>query len=186
MDMDQGRKQRRQLGIALVVAALAIAVLPVAPALAVKPPPDPAPDPTPVATKTFKAAATAGGYFASGANFDIPMPSGVVAGDFLIAQVAYNAHGTITPPAGWNLIDVTDHPTKPITQGLFWRAATGSEPASYGFNLTSGKSDTAAGAIAAYVGIDLTNPIDAIGSQANGASTDIVAPSITTTTATTT
>ncbi len=137
-------------------------------------------------TTTFKAVDTAGGYFAPGTSFAVPVPAGVTAGDLLIAQIGYNAAGTITPPAGWNLIDVTANPSKPIMQGLYWRAASASEPTHYDFGLSSAKDDTAVGAIAAYRGIDVTDPIDAVGAQTDSASTDVVAPSITTSTANTT
>jgi hypothetical protein len=133
---------------------------------------------------TFKSVDTAGGGIPDGGTLDLPVPAGVVAGDLLIAQVAYNAPntGSITPvDAGWNLIDLLKHPTLDIMQGLYWREATGSEPAQYSFTLTSGAANTAAGAIAAYSGVDTTSPIDAALGQTNGNSTSIDAPSITTT-----
>ena len=170
---------RRQLISAMVVGAMATAAL-AAPALAGKPTNDP---PPPESTTTFKSVETAGGYLDSGASLDLAVPTGVVAGDFLVAQVAYNANGDIAHPEGWNVINVLNHPTRPIMQGLYWRAATDNEPAQYSFGVTSGKKDTAAGAIAAYAGIDLADPIDAVGGQFNGASTEVVAPSIVTTVA---
>ena len=173
-----GRLRRRVMS-ATVVGAMAAALL-TGPALAGKPVKDP---PPPESTTTFKSVETAGGYLASGASLDLAVPAGVVAGDLLVAQVAYNANGDIAVPDGWNVIDVVSHPTRPIMQGLYWRAATDDEPVLYGFTLTSGKSDTAAGAIAAYTGIDLADPIDAVGGQTSGASTQVVAPSITTTVA---
>jgi serine protease AprX len=164
----------------LVVVAMLIASVPfiAAPALAARPPKD-SPPPETVATG-FQSVETAGGYFSSGQTLDLPVPADANVGDLLIAQVAYNANGAIETPAGWNVIDVFNHPTKPIMQGLYWRAATSSEPAHYSFVLTSGKADTAAGAIAAYSGIDLTDPIDAVAGEATGSSTSVVAPSVTT------
>ncbi len=137
---------------------------------------------------TFVAADTAGGYPPNGGTLDLPVPPGVSAGDVLIAQVAYNAvaGSTITPVAGWNVIDVEENLTHPIMQGLYWRVATASEPAQYSFTLTSGKADTASGAIAAYSGVDTGNPIDDFAGQSNGTSTNLAAPSITTTVAGTT
>jgi len=163
---------------------MVVAVLPVNPVFASKPPKDPAPEPTPAST--FKSVATADGYFASGSSLEVPVPAGVDEGDFLIAQIGYSASGTITPPAGWNLIDVTTNPSKSIMQGLYWRSASASEPTHHSFELSSVQSDTAAGAIAAYSGIDLTNPIDAVAAQAGGTSTDVIAPSITTSMSTST
>ncbi|MFW2390532.1 MAG: DUF4215 domain-containing protein [Polyangiales bacterium] len=146
----------------------------------------PVPPALPTCPTMFTAAANVSGYFASGTSLAVPVPAGVTEGDLLIAQIGYNAAGTITPPAGWNLIDVTTNPSKPIMQGLYWRAASASEPTHYDFGLTSGKDDTAVGAIAVYRGIDLTDPIDAVGAQTDSGSTEVVAPSITTTTANTT
>jgi serine protease AprX len=171
---------RRRLISATVVGAMAAAAVLTGPAFAGKPTNDP---PPPESTATFKSVETAGGYLASGASLDLAVPDGVVAGDFLVAQVAYNANGDIAEPDGWNVIDVVSHPTRPIMQGLYWRAVTDHEPGYFSFALTSGKSDTAAGAIAAYSGIDLMDPIDAVGGQTSGGSNEVVAPSITTTVA---
>ena len=173
------KRQSGRLKAAVVIAALVTASLPAgaSPALAAKPPKNP---PPPESTTTFQAVETAGGYFVSGGTLDVPVPAGTVAGDFLIAQVAYNAAGSITPPSGWTTIDVLTHPTAPIMQGLYWRTASGTEPAHYSFTLSSGKSDTAAGAIAVYTGIDTNDPIDAFAGQASAAGQPVVAPSITT------
>lgn len=172
-----GRFRAVFLVIAMVVATLPLVASPVfakgPPGKNEPPPASPAPN--------FKSVETAGGYLASGSTLDIPVPADVVAGDFLIAQIAFSANGTITPPAGWNTIDVLNHSTKPIMQGLYWREATSEEPASYGFGLSSDQYDTVSGAIAAYTNIDLTDPINAFGGQENGTSTSIVAPSINTT-----
>ena len=131
---------------------------------------------------TFKSVETAGGMRPSGGTLDLDVPPGVVAGDLLVAQVVYNAGGTatITPPAGWNTIDVVTNPSHLIMQGLYWREATASEPGQYSFTVTSGGPDTASGAIAAYGDVDMSDPIDAVAGQANGTSTNVVAPSITT------
>ena len=176
--MRSDNKRFRRPLVALVAAAMLVAATSAAPAFASKPPKDDPPA-EPVAT-SFKSVETAGGYLESGERLDLAVPADVAAGDFLIAQVAYNAAGSIEPPAGWNVIDVFTHPSESIMQGLYWRAATSSEPALYSFGLTSGKRDTVAGAIAAYTGIDLSDPIDAFGGAATGSSTAITAPSVTT------
>jgi len=186
------RKMRHgsRIRATLVVLATILAMVPLmtAPALAGKPPKnDPPPESTttttaaPTATTTFKSVATTGGYYASGTILNVPVPSDATDGDLLIAQITYNASGTITPAAGWNVIDVLTHPNKPIMQGLYWRAATASEPAGYGFTIDSGKYDTATGAIATYTDIDLSDPIDAVAGLASSAgATSVVAPSVTT------
>ena len=123
------------------------------------------------------------GWFAPGSTIDVPVPAGVVAGNVLIAQIAYNtgATGSITPPAGWNTIDVLTNTTNPMMQGLYWRVATGSEPTHYSFTLSTDKSETATGAILAYADVDTANPIDAVAGQTNAPGSSVVAPSITTT-----
>jgi serine protease AprX len=173
--------KRKQLKAAMVVAAMVAALLPAAatPALAKKPLKDEPPPPSPT---TFSAVEAAGGFFASGDTLDLSVPAGAAAGDFLIAQVGYSASGTISAPAGWTTIDVLTHPTRPIMQGLYWRVASETEPAHYSFTLSSGASDTAAGAIAVYTGIDASNPIDAFAGQ-SGTSTSLEAPSVITTVA---
>lgn len=182
--MTQSKLGRKRLTAAFTTALLVMAMVVAAtPVHAGKPPKNDQPPET--TATTFQAVETAGGSFASGATLDIPVPA-AADGDFLIAQVAYSATGTITAPEGWTVIDVTTHPTRPIMQGVYWRAASASEPSTYSFGLESGKSDTAAGAIAVYAGIDLADPIDAFGSQTTDTSTDVVAPSLVTSQADTT
>ena len=131
----------------------------------------------------FVGGTTDGGLIPDGGSLDLSVPVGVVAGDVLIAQVAYNAPpgSTITPGAGWTSVDVLANPGNDIIQGLYWRVATAAEPASYGFTLNSGSGNTASGGIGVYSGVNTANPIDAFAGQANGPSNTIAAPSIATT-----
>ncbi len=176
-----GASNRRALFVAIATLVATVPLL-ATPALAGKPAKN---SPPPDSSAGFKSVATARDYVASGATLDLAVPDDVVAGDFLIAQVAYSAAGSIDAPSGWHVIDVATHPSKPIMQGLYWRTATADEPGHYGFTLTSGKNDTAAGAIAAYTGVDVNDPIDAFGSDTT-AGTSLVAPSISTSQADTT
>ncbi|MGI9610820.1 MAG: CSLREA domain-containing protein, partial [Acidimicrobiia bacterium] len=132
---------------------------------------------------TFVAVDSSVGLIPDGGTLSLPVPAGVTSGDVLIAQVSYNAPAgsTITPAAGWTVIDIEENASHDIIQALYWRVATGAEPAQYGFDLTSGAANTATGAIVAYGDVDTTDPIDAFGAQSNGTSTSLVAPSITTT-----
>ena len=122
----------------------------------------------------------------SGTTVTVPRPSGTVAGQLLVAQVDFHTHtftGTISPPSGWTTVRV-DNDTNHEMQGVFWKFATSSEPASFAFTLTAGSvvGGEASGAITAYDGVDTTTPVDAHGATTypSGASS-IVAPSITTT-----
>ncbi|MGH1488959.1 MAG: beta strand repeat-containing protein, partial [Acidimicrobiales bacterium] len=132
---------------------------------------------------TFVAVETASGSYTTGSTIDLPVPVAVATDDLLIAQIAYSAvgGGIITPPAGWTLIDLAG--ANGITQALYWRVATASEPASYSFTLSSGATDTAAGAINAYAGVDTTSPIDVYAGQNNTSGALVEAPSVTPTVA---
>jgi hypothetical protein len=68
-----------------------------------------------------------------------------------------------------------------MRQAIYVRVAGGSEPASYTFTLSSAQS--AAGGIAAYIGVNTATPVDAHGGQVNASSTSITAPTISTTVA---
>ncbi len=132
----------------------------------------------------FRDSATAANS-ANGATVTISRPAGAVAGDLLVAQVAFHTHnfvGTITPPSGWTTIRV-DSDTNHEIQGVFWKVATASEPASYVFTNTTGDTNKeGSGAITAYTGVDTVSPIDAHAATTYpSGGTSIVGPSVTTT-----
>ncbi|MDH3292758.1 MAG: CSLREA domain-containing protein [Acidimicrobiia bacterium] len=124
---------------------------------------------------TFRSAASASDV---DDTITIARPAGVTADDVLLASIAQPSSSSVTPPAGWTFIrfDVGDGKTR---QDLFYKVASGSEPASYVFAL--GSNEKSAGAIVAYDGVDTANPIDAHGGQGNPESGTYTAPSITTT-----
>jgi hypothetical protein len=130
----------------------------------------------PAGNITFRGASSANNPTAT--TIVIPKPAGVVAGDAMLAAVAFRGNPTITPPAGWTLVrqDVNGNTHR---QAVFVKVAGGSEPASYTFTLSSAQS--AAGGIVAYSGVDQASPVDAHGGQINTSSTSATAPSITTT-----
>ncbi|MEM9132958.1 MAG: hypothetical protein AAF962_18850, partial [Actinomycetota bacterium] len=132
---------------------------------------------------TFVAVESAAGSYATGSTIDLPVPATVATDDLMIAQVAYNATGggIIAAPAGWTLL--TTASANGVTQSLYWRIATATEPAHYGFTLSSGATDTAAGAITLHDGVDTSSPINAAGSRTNASGAAVSAPSITATTA---
>src|SRR5208337_4803273 len=133
---------------------------------------------TPTATQTPTAAATpistvsfvGQGPLADSAGplttISVGRPSGVMAGDVLLAQiVVYDATGTNNPtaPTGWNAIrhDSVNNGNK-LTSWLYFRIAGGSEPSSYSWNIVS---QYAAGVMGAWRGTSIS-PID----QSSGAS----------------
>jgi hypothetical protein len=93
------------------------------------------------------------------ASVTINRPTGVVAGDLLIANVSnYCDCGQVSASSsGWTLIAGTD-----IHRGrasLLYKIAGGSEPSTYAFAVTSG-SGASTGAIVAFSGVNNTTPFD--------------------------
>ncbi|MDH3607517.1 MAG: Ig-like domain-containing protein, partial [Acidimicrobiia bacterium] len=114
-----------------------------------------------------------------GPSLTVPVAPGVVAGDVMIAQIGYDKGlATVAPPGGWTFIR-EDNFTDRTKQTLFYRVATGAEPPNYTF--TFSESPKSSGAIAAFSGVDTTNPINAHGGQGLDAPDAFTAPSIDTT-----
>jgi hypothetical protein len=134
-------------------------------------------------TIEFRAATRAAG---SG-SLVLPTPSGVSAGDLLVAQVTnWGGPVPLTPPAGWQSIRrdsaVRADGVVQVTSALYWRVAVAAEPASARFELASAVDMV--GGIAAYSGVSATSPVDASG-VATGATATTTVPSVTTTVANT-
>ena len=115
-------------------------------------------------------------------------PAGVQSGDVMIAAIAWHTHdssGTmIDAPAGWHLIRIDTEATH-IVQGLFWKVATGSEPATHTFlNTTTDTTREVIGGIVAYSGVDPVTPVDAQGATTTASVVfTLTAPSVTSTVA---
>ena len=113
----------------------------------------------------------------------VPAPSGLAAGDLLLACLYADDNTTsFTPPPGWSQhLELGGNLTGNFHAQWFDRVAAPGEPASYVFALNSANgSSTVAAAVAAYRGVAPAAPFDAAGSrQFQG--TPFVAPSITTT-----
>ena len=118
--------------------------------------------PPPPTTIGFRSAASAAN--ATTTTLVLPRPAGTVSGDELLASVSVRGTPTITPPAGWTLVR-RDVRTTTFTQAVYVHPAGASEPTSYTFTFDS--SQTAVGAIAAYTGVDGSNPTAGDSGQAN-------------------
>ncbi len=108
---------------------------------------------------------------ANGTTATITKPASVASGDVLIVTIAsYGGpnnycDGTLT---GWTTINyVSQIGGGAMCSKTMWRAAGGSEPASYVFNFVASGANRTLG-MSAYTGVDNTNPIDN-----NGASESI-------------
>lgn len=120
-------------------------------------------------------------------NITLNTPSGVAAGDVLLAFMGNNGAATgMTAPTGWSVVNPTSvntggSGTDNVTAFCFYKVAGSSEPASYTFTSSSG--DFLEGMLIAYAGVDNTSPINASGAVTPAASTTATSGSITTTVA---
>lgn len=111
---------------------------------------------------------------AGGGTLSITKPSGVAAGDLLLAFVILGNGAALTPNAGdsWN--------TTVNAAGVkgYWKIAGSSEPASYTFargNTLAGISGT----IVRLTGAHPTAPIDTASAQTGGTDSTVIIPSLT-------
>ena len=129
------------------------------------------------ALPTGSAVTTAATY---GSTLAVSRPTTTNSGDVLIASVYAGLPGsaTITPPSGWALIrrDSSTPGYASLTQALYYKVVTPSEPAAYVWSV--GSQVSAAGAILDFKGIDTTSPVDSHGGAFTGQSTSFVAPSV--------
>jgi hypothetical protein len=126
----------------------------------------------------FRSAAN--GANTGGSSVVLPQPTGATAGDVLVAAVAVRGTPSVSPPAGWAAIQ-TDARSTTFKQVVFVHVVGASEPSSYTF--TFSVAGTAVGTVAAYSGVDNTNPVDISGGAVTSGSVTITAPSVTTTVA---
>ena len=135
----------------------------------------------PASLKTVATATTAG----SSTSLTVAKPSGVAAGDTMIAAVDVRVAASVTlvAPSGWTLIrrDSNTSGYAALTQALYYRIAGSSEPGSWTW--TFGASAAAAGAVVSFSGVDTTSPVDAHSGVYVPRSKSITAPSVRTTTA---
>ncbi len=112
-------------------------------------------------------------------SLTLPTPA-APAGTVLLAAVQVRGGPVITPPAGWNLVQMTPNGSS-LRLATYWRVAGSAEPASHTWTFSS--AQTAVGSVLAYSGVSVASPIDVAAGQANASSTSVTAPSVTTTTA---
>jgi Secretion system C-terminal sorting domain len=99
----------------------------------------------------------------------VNIPSGVLPNDVMIAAIHTgwcNSGSPVTPPLGWTLINQTSNTgsgcgssNTTVSLATFYKVATATEPASYTFTGTT--TQIYVGAIVAYTGVDVNNPINA-------------------------
>lgn len=137
---------------------------------------------TPTSTApTFVAAATALGNGVT--SLGLSVPAGTAADDLLIAAITRDLDGTstsVTAPGGWTLLDQGNCATAVCHLALFYQVVTTVPSSPQTFTWTG--NQRAAGAMFTFRGVDITTPFDVTLATATGASTNPVAPSVTTVT----
>ncbi|MEY2569013.1 MAG: hypothetical protein QOE35_3542 [Actinomycetota bacterium] len=131
-------------------------------------------------TPAFRDASSASNG-AGGTSIVLNKPTGTQPGDVMVAQVAAGGGSgtTITAPSGWTQLDSKNNGTL-VAQKVFWRLATGNEPASWTWTLSS--SQEASGGVLAYSGVEQVTPLDVTANNKTAAaSTSHVAPAVVTT-----
>ena len=132
------------------------------------------------ASAASSAVAASQGSRAFSSELTLATPSGVAAGDVLVASVAVrlDSASSVFGPWGWTRIrtDSCSYQTTRLTQVLYYRVASASEPASaqWSFPATG-----AAGGIVAYRGVDSAQPIEAHAGTFARNSRWMIAPSVT-------
>lgn len=106
----------------------------------------------------------------------VPYPAGLGADDVLIAQIAIHGNRSITPPAGWTLINQSNNGSI-LTQAVYWKRVGASSPASDVWNFSV--PDRAGGVMVAYRGVDPVAPVNVFSSSVNPGSTSVTAVSLT-------
>jgi hypothetical protein len=103
--------------------------------------------------KTIAFIASANGI-SSTTSVTVNVPAGTATGHVMIAAISVRGGQRATVPSGW--IDILGTSSTNLGVELFYRVATGSEPASYSFSYAT--SAQSAGVIATYSGVDTTTP----------------------------
>lgn len=115
-------------------------------------------------------------------NLTLARPAGVVAGDFLVAQLSIRGGTGVSigsVPAGWTLVNRSDSGTQ-VVQAIYARTVgtLASEPASYTWGFSRNRF---VAALVALRGVD--SATWAVAAAATSGATSISAPSVTTSTA---
>jgi hypothetical protein len=106
------------------------------------------------------------------------MPTGVVAGDVMVAAVTVTGGSgiTFTVPSGWASLQ-RQNSTTALGQELYWKQASAGEAGPYQWSWTGNQK--ASVVIMAYTNVAASSPIDVSNGQANPSSPTITAPSVT-------
>jgi hypothetical protein len=113
-------------------------------------------------------------------NLSVGLPTGTTGGDVIVAAIykAENSVHTLTPPTGWTLIS-TYTTTTNIAATMYYKVATDSEPSSYSWHMSG--TGIWGVSLTSFRNVDNDDPIDVVNKTTYTTTTNITAPSITTT-----
>ncbi len=128
-------------------------------------------------------------YTSAGGNvtsFTLTKPASTLVTDVLVAQLTVKGAAiTVAPPVGWMQTLSTPSPGNSLTQYIYYKVATDTEPASYTWSLSAARV-VAAGLTTCRGVTNTAALVNASGAQTQGSvNGSITAPSITTTVANT-
>lgn len=125
------------------------------------------------------------GEVASAQSVTCNVPTGVLAGELLVVAVTHSeASAAVPDQTGWTTVAKATNASASVQTALFYRVATGSEPASYTFTgLNASAVNRATAEMFRLSGVDTTTPLDVAAGTAVGFGTSITTPSVTTVTA---
>lgn len=105
-------------------------------------------------TLAFRATGSNFNSTSSGTNYTLNCPAGVAVGDLMVAYVTSSQAGTITPPAGWTLVNTASVDDGSTDTALFVlkRTATASEPGTWTDGVLSVASTRRHARVVAYSG----------------------------------
>ncbi len=109
-------------------------------------------------------------------------PTGVVAGDVMVATITVSGVPALTVPTGWNLVEASVTTNTTLEMGVWTRVAGASEGANYTWSWTG--TQRAAGTIVAYTGVDNSTVVDNSGAAHSKNTGTSAAPSTATFTTT--
>jgi hypothetical protein len=125
----------------------------------------------------LKGASNKGGNKNTGAPLVIAKPDGTFQGDTLVAVISDNlgTGTTLTPPAGWTLAQARQTSGTSLGQAVYTYPVPANAPATFTWTFTG--SPNAVGVINVLANV---TGVEAIGTQTNSSSVNIVAPTINT------
>jgi hypothetical protein len=106
----------------------------------------------------------------------VPRPDGVAPGDLLLASIDVRGAPAIDAPSDWRLV-ARDVNGDQMTQAVYVHTVRAGEPDSYTWTLS--KPQGGAGVVAAFRGVDTTDPIIAVGASVSAdKSSEVRSPAV--------